>query len=116
MTSSIKGPNGEWICTRCCNDFNPPKKVKQSLLGFYKIKCPHCSHLIYYPLPTSYIVIYVILLIAFAAGSIAVMAQGAIPVPGLLIIAVIIALALNGDHKRKIARAWKERRKNGPSI
>jgi DNA-directed RNA polymerase subunit RPC12/RpoP len=100
------GASGEnYVCLSCHREFPEIEEVKKSFLGFEKWTCPHCQNKNLYPLTTSYVVIYVLILAGTALASIAAMTRGEMPMPGLVAIAAVIGLVKNGQIKAEVRQA-----------
>lgn len=82
---------------------------KVNFLGFPKFQCPLCRHQATHPLATWRLVIYALIAALGVIGTIAMMAQGGIPImgviPALMLAAVIINFGVNARVNAAHARA-----------
>ena len=93
----------EELCNSCKAQFR--SRPTRSFLGFQKVECPSCGKETLYPLTTGYRVAYwviiclMILAIFYNAGA------GQLTIPGLLGIAVIIAIVRDAQIRKRVAQA-----------
>lgn len=90
-------------CASCSHQFSAiPTK---SFLGFQKLDCPSCNAKVTYPLTKGYRITYMVILALMVLTIISSFSQGSIGFPGGLGIAVIIALVIDFNLRRKLAAA-----------
>ncbi len=88
-------------CNKCNANFT--QEPKRSFLGFQKLVCSSCNEKLVYPLTTGYRITYWVL-VAFMALSFAnALSQGGIAFPGVLGIAIIIALIQDWRIKKRVS-------------
>jgi|SRR3954447_14461163 DNA-directed RNA polymerase subunit RPC12/RpoP len=90
-------------CTSCGTQFRA--KPTRSFLGFQRLTCPNCAHEVLYPLTPGYRITYWAILALMIVGAIVNLAEGAIPIPGLLGIAVVIGIVKDVQIRKRIAVA-----------
>ena len=77
-------------CGFCAAEFRAIPS--RTFLGFRKLVCPACSKELLYPLTRGYRVIYWVLLFGLVSQLVEIVNKGALPIPGLLGIAIILAI------------------------
>ena len=93
----------EVVCTECHSTFNATPK--RSFLGFLQFVCPKCNRKVVYPLTSGYRIFYWIVFTYMVIVSVVAFKQGGFAIPGLIGIAVIIALIKDTSIKRKVQSA-----------
>jgi hypothetical protein len=91
------------ICTECAQDV--PAATKLSFLGFPTFMCPSCNKQVRYPLSMGRKIFYWLLVALFAGITINALAHGAVAMPGLLGILVIIAVVTDLGQMAKVREA-----------
>ncbi len=100
----------EVVCTECYSTFNAAPK--RSFGGFLKFVCPKCHESVLYPLMPRSRKGYWMLFILMAILAVMVIAEGGIPIPGLVGIGVIFALIKDACIKKRVQAALDQRRKS----
>jgi len=90
-------------CASCNHQF--AAIPTRSFLGFQKLECPSCKAKVTYPLTKGYRITYIVIFGLMVLQIIATFSQGAIGFPGGIGIAVIIALVIDFNLRKKIAAA-----------
>src|ERR1700694_2697716 len=93
----------EALCKSCRTQFH--SRPTRSFLGFQKVKCPSCGKETLYPLTTGYRVAYWVILCLMILGVIKNASEGQFTIPGLLGIAVIIAIVRDAQIRKQVAQA-----------
>jgi hypothetical protein len=103
----------EVVCTNCFSTFKITSVPKSTFLGFQKIVCPGCDRQSTYPLRTDYLITCWVVIGIMALASVLVIANGGIPMTGVLVIAAIVVIIKNAAIKSKISDAWNNHRNPG---
>jgi hypothetical protein len=89
------------VCSHCRTRFN--SLPKRTFLGFQKFSCPECKEDVVYPLTPGYRMTYWILFALMMFSITSALAHGKFGVPGVLGIAVVIALIRDWRIKNRVA-------------
>lgn len=98
------------ICQNCSHSFTAVPK--RSFLGFQKVACPSCGKKSIYPLTQGYRVTYWVLIALMIVWFLGTLSKGDIAVPGILGVAIIVALIKDSSIKKKV-KALEDEAKNG---
>lgn len=90
-------------CTSCGTQFRG--KPTRSFLGFQRLTCPNCAQEVLYPLTSGYRITYWVILALMIVITVVNLAEGAITVPGLLGIAVIVGIVKDIQIRKRVAVA-----------
>ncbi|MCC7193809.1 MAG: hypothetical protein IT444_13625 [Phycisphaeraceae bacterium] len=105
-TETSSGAASTYVCPQCKQPVRMSGKPKRSFMGFARIPCPSCNTEFRYPLATSTVVVYWLLLLGNVAylGFVLSQGQGFVPNPiGIvLLIYVVICLVKNSSLKRSV--------------
>ncbi len=88
------------ICLSCHNHFRAAPT--RSFLGFQKLRCPVCSKNVLYPLTSGDRTTYWVILFLMTVWIIGNLSEGKVSSPGLLGLAVIIALVRDAQIKKAV--------------
>ncbi|MCE5328393.1 MAG: hypothetical protein LLG01_18485 [Planctomycetaceae bacterium] len=80
----------EFLCPNCRTRASAQRQ--STFLGFKKFLCPNCGKSVSLDLRTGYRVLYWIVLPLFTLLTISLLLQGKIAIPGILVVAAIIAI------------------------
>jgi len=90
------------ICRQCHQSFH--QQPKRSFLGFQRLKCPHCSREVMYPLTSGYRTTYWVFVVLMVIVVIGAVAQGQVASPGFIGLAMMWALYEDSRIRRAIAK------------
>src|SRR6266568_3489091 len=93
----------EALCNSCRTRFR--STPTRSFLGFQRVKCPSCGKETLYPLTTGYRGAYWVILGLMILAVIKNASEGQLTIPGLLGIAVIIAIVRDAQIRKRVAQA-----------
>jgi len=93
------------VCTECRTPMEA--QPKRSFLGFRKFQCTSCRKVFLYPLTTGYWILYLVAIILFGCLSVALLLAGKVALPGILVIAGVVAMVKNAMIKQKVAKTEK---------
>jgi hypothetical protein len=85
-----------------------------NFLGFPKFRCPFCQHEATHPLAPWRLVIYIIIAALGVVGTIAMMAQGGIPIMGVIPALMLAAVIINFGVTSRVNAANARARANPP--
>src|SRR5205823_1225134 len=91
------------LCEGCKTRFRGTPT--RSFLGFQKVKCPSCGHETLYPLTKGYRGAYWVILCLMVLVVIENAREGQVTFPGLLGVAVIIAIVRDAQIRRQVSQA-----------
>jgi hypothetical protein len=95
----------EYFCLKCGSGHGG-QSYTTFLLGLQKFKCSNCHQINTLPMQTHYRVIYWLILLVFAGLSVVSLANGELPLPG--IITILAAVALMRDFT--LRQQWTDAR------
>jgi hypothetical protein len=95
--------NAAFICTRCLAPH--AGDVDKTFLGHRQFTCAACRQVVRYPLTTTFVVVYWIVIGLSGIGTIATLAQGQLPIPGIFAVLMSVAIAQDFAIKREVAAA-----------
>ena len=89
------------VCSHCKARFNA--LPTRTFLGFQKLSCPECREAVVYPLTPGYRTTYWILFAFMMFSITSALSRGEVGIPGVLGIAVVIALIRDWSIKNRVA-------------
>ncbi|MBA2545136.1 MAG: hypothetical protein H0V17_36170 [Deltaproteobacteria bacterium] len=102
----------ELVCTECMRMVVVQPRV--NFMGFPKFQCPLCRHQATHPLATWRLVVYAIIAGLGVIGTVAMMAQGGIPIMGVIPALMMAAVIINFGVKSRVDAAMIRARSNPP--
>src|SRR5688500_1746861 len=92
------------LCTKCLLQYSGA--WRNNFFGLRKWVCPRCRHESTWPMTTTRMVVYWVIVALFTVFAINMFAQyGTPPMPGIIAILIIIAPGMNYEAKRKLRDA-----------